>query len=136
MYGEKLFSSKTGQTASGAITITLFMMKITLDPFIYCMRLTIYRKALNAFSSREIDRLRMPAPRKQDAVTGKTVYGLTDTGTFKQEFIHNCPNNVYIKFNSFNDTWTFEFEHHLGIHKRKKNLLKRKGRHISKHRKY
>ena len=28
----------------------------------------------------------MPAPRKQDAVTGKTVYGLTDTGTFKQEF--------------------------------------------------
>ena len=45
MYGEKLFSSKTGQTASGAITITLFMMKITLDPFIYCMRLTIYRKA-------------------------------------------------------------------------------------------
>ena len=78
----------------------------------------------------------MPAPRKQDAVTGKTVYGLTDTGTFKQEFIHNCPNNVYIKFKSFNDTWTFEFEHHLGIHKRKKNLLKRKGRHISKHRKY
>ena len=69
----------------------------------------------------------MPAPRKQDAVTGKTVYGLTDTGTFKQEFIHNCPNNVYIKFNSFNDTWTFEYEHHLGIHKRKKNLIKKKG---------
>ncbi|CAH3183873.1 unnamed protein product [Porites lobata] len=45
MYGEKLFSSKTGQTASGAVTITLFMMKITLDPFIYCMRLTIHRKA-------------------------------------------------------------------------------------------
>ena len=28
----------------------------------------------------------MPAPRKQDAVTGKKVYGLTDIGTFKQEF--------------------------------------------------
>ena len=28
----------------------------------------------------------MPAPSKQDAVTGKRAYGLTDTGTFKQEF--------------------------------------------------
>ena len=107
-----------------------------MTPLYIACGLRYTAKRLNAFSSGEIDRLRMPAPRKQDAVTGKTVYGLTDTGTFKQEFIHNCPNNVYIKFKSFNDTWTFEFEHHLGIHKRKKNLLKRKGRHISKHRKY
>ena len=30
----------------------------------------------------------MPAPRKQDAVTGKTVYGLTDTESFKRQFTY------------------------------------------------
>ena len=119
MYGEKLFSSKIGQTASGAVTITSFMMKITLDPFIYCMRLTIYRKA---FKRRGYWKDSLWSYRHWDFQAG--VYVIV-----RIMFTN-------IKFNSFNDTWKFEYDHHLGIHKRKKNLLKRKGRHISKHRKY
>ena len=45
VYGEKLFSSKTSEWTSGAITIAIFLLKIGLDPFIYCLRLTIYRRA-------------------------------------------------------------------------------------------
>lgn len=45
VYGEKLFSSEAGKRTSGAITIAIFLFKIALDPFIYCLRLTIYRRA-------------------------------------------------------------------------------------------
>ncbi|KAL9972573.1 hypothetical protein ACROYT_G018903 [Oculina patagonica] len=45
MYGQKLFSSDAGLRTSQSITITIFYLKIALDPLIYCLRLPIYRKA-------------------------------------------------------------------------------------------
>ena len=64
----------------------------------------------------------MSAPRKQDADTGKTVYDLTDTESFNWAAVYLFVRIMFtnIKFNSFNDTWTFEYENHLGIQKRKK----------------
>lgn len=45
MYGQKLFSSDAGLRTSQSITITIFYLKIALDPLIYCLRLPIYRRA-------------------------------------------------------------------------------------------
>lgn len=45
MYGANLFASTKGEWASGAITIAIFLLKLALDPLIYCLRLTIYRRA-------------------------------------------------------------------------------------------
>lgn len=45
VYGQKLFSSEAGLRASRSITITIFFLKIALDPLIYCLRLPIYRKS-------------------------------------------------------------------------------------------
>lgn len=45
VYGANLFFTEEGKQISGAITIAIFSLKIALDPFIYCLRLTIYRKA-------------------------------------------------------------------------------------------
>lgn len=45
MYGQKLFTSKAGLRTWRSITITIFYLKIALDPLIYCLRLPIYRRA-------------------------------------------------------------------------------------------
>ena len=45
VYRANLFFTEEGKQISGAITIAIFSLKIALDPFIYCLRLTIYRKA-------------------------------------------------------------------------------------------
>lgn len=45
MYGQKMFSSEAGLRTSQSITITIFFLKIALEPLIYSLRLPVYRRA-------------------------------------------------------------------------------------------
>lgn len=45
VYGENLSSTNVFKWTSRTITITIFLLKIALDPFTYCLRLTMYRRA-------------------------------------------------------------------------------------------
>ena len=51
MYGQTLFSSEAGLRTSKSITIIVFYLKISLDPLIYCLRLSIYRRAFKRLFS-------------------------------------------------------------------------------------
>ena len=58
MYGQKIFSSEEGLRTSQSITITIFFLKIALDPLIYSLRLPIYRrsfKRLFKFRRHQVD---------------------------------------------------------------------------------
>lgn len=58
MYGQKIFSSEAGLRTSQSITITIFFLKIALDPLIYSLRLPIYRrsfKRLFKFRRHQVD---------------------------------------------------------------------------------
>lgn len=66
VYGENLFSpAEAGRWTSRAITISIFFLKIALDPFIYCLRLTIYRRAFKLIFKLRHGRI---APRREQQV--------------------------------------------------------------------
>lgn len=61
-YGVHSSPSNFSQWTYRTITIAIFLLKIALDPYIYCLRLTIYRRAFKSIF--KLNRVRRIGPRE------------------------------------------------------------------------